>query len=241
MGEGTVGEVQQVLSGVPLFAALDEEALGRLAARSVARDYGTGHLLFAAGDDCRGVYVVVSGRVRVFRTSPDGREQVLHTEGPGDAVAELPLFDGGQYPASAITEVESRLVFVPRAEFEALYRDSPDVAQAVIRELGRRLRHLVQVTETLAFRDVAARLAMYLAQWAEQRGTATAGGVELTLDRTREEMSLELGTARESVSRAFKQLAGNGLIVRLSRTRIRIPSVERLRTLARPGERPRYS
>ncbi len=82
--------------------------------------------------------------------------------------------DGGPYPASAITEIESRLIFVPRADFEALCRENPDVAQAVIRELGKRLRHLVQVTETLAFRDVAARLAHFLAGYAEQHGRVTA-------------------------------------------------------------------
>ncbi len=233
-------ETRALLSQIPLFAEFGDEALARLAARSVTRTYGAGHVLFTAGEACRGLYVVEWGRVRIYRTSPSGREQVLHTEGPGHAVAELPLLDGGAYPASAIAEVESRLVFVPRAEFEALYRDNADVAQAVIRELGKRLRHLVQVTETLAFRDVAARLALHLAQYAEQHGTPTAHGTELVLDRTREELALELGTARESVSRAFKQLAQNGLVERMSRTRLRIPDVERLRTLARPGERPRY-
>jgi CRP-like cAMP-binding protein len=197
-------------------------------------------VLFTTGEPCRGLYLVETGRVRIFRTSPSGREQVLHSEGPGRPVAELPLFDGGAYPASAITEVESRLVFLPRGEFEALYRDSPDVADSVIRELGKRLRHLVQVTETLAFRDVAARLASFLAGYAEQHGTVTPEGTEIVLDRTREELSQELGTARESVSRALKQLAAKGMIEPLPGRRMRIPDVARLRTLGRPGERARY-
>ena len=142
--------------------------------------------------------------------------------------------------ASAMTEVESRLVFLPRPEFEALYRANPDVAEAVIRELGKRLRHLVHVTETLAFRDVAARLASFLAEYAVQHGEVTAAGTEILLDRTREELSQELGTARESVSRALKQLSEKGLIQTLARRRMLIPDVARLRTLGRPGERPRY-
>jgi CRP/FNR family transcriptional regulator, cyclic AMP receptor protein len=233
-------QMTALLRNLPLFAGFSETALDRLASRSVSRTFGADHLLFATGDPCRGLYVVETGRVRIYRTSPGGREQVLHTEGPGRAVAELPLFDGGAYPASAITEVESRLLFVPRSEFEALYREHPDVAAAVIRMLGKRLRHLVHVTETLAFRDVAARLASFLAELAEQHGTATADGIELVLDRTREELSIELGTARESVSRALKQLAGKGVIVQLSPRRLRIPDVARLRTLGRPGERTRY-
>lgn len=233
-------DTDSLLRQIPLFARFSDEARARLAARCLTRTYGTGHLLFTTGEPCRGLYIVESGRVRIFRTSPAGREQVLHTEGPGRPVAELPLLDGGPYPASAMTEVESRLVFVPRPEFEALYRANPDVAEAVIRELGKRLRHLVHVTETLAFRDVAARLASFLAQFAEQHGERTAEGVEIVLDRTREELSQELGTARESVSRALKQLAEKGVIEPLTHKRMRIPDVAKLRTLGRPGERTRY-
>lgn len=233
-------DTRSLLANLPLFGGFGDDALARLAARSVARTYPAGHVLFTTGEQCRGLYVVESGRVRIYRTSPAGREQVLHTEGPGKPVAELPLFDGGPYPASAVTDVESRLVFVPRAEFEALVRDTPDVAQAVIHELGRRLRHLVHLTETLAFRDVAARLALFLAEYAEAHGTATPEGIEIVLDRTREQLSFDLGTARESVSRALKQLAQKGVIVPLTRNRMRIPDVDRLRTLARPGERAHF-
>ena len=233
-------DIHTLLRQIPLFAGFGGDVLQRLGARSVLRTYSAGHLLFSTGEPCRGLYIVESGRVRIYRTSPTGREQVLHVEGPGRPVAELPLFDGGAYPASAVTEIESRLAFVPRPEFEALYRANPDVADAVIRELGKRLRHLVHVTETLAFRDVAARLASFLAQYAELHGQQTDDGVELVLDRTREELSQELGTARESVSRALKQLAEKGLIQTLARKRMRIPDVAKLRTLGRPGERPRY-
>jgi CRP/FNR family transcriptional regulator len=233
-------DTDSLLRQIPLFARFSDEARSRLVSRCLTRSYGAGHLLFMTGEPCRGLYIVDSGRVRIFRTSPEGREQVLHIEGPGRPVAELPLFDGGSYPASAMTEVESRLVFLPRPEFEALYRANPDVAEAVIRELGKRLRHLVHVTDTLAFRDVAARLASFLAEYAVQHGEVTAAGTEIVLDRTREELSQELGTARESVSRALKQLTEKGLIQPLARRRMRIPDVARLRTLGRPGERPRY-
>jgi CRP/FNR family transcriptional regulator len=233
-------DIRQVLTRLPLFATFADDAITRLVARSVRRTYAAGHVLFTTGDPCRGLYVIETGRVKIYRTSPTGREQTLQIEGPGRPVAELPLFDGGPYPASAIAEVESRLIFVPRVEFEALYRENPDVAGAVIRELGKRLRHLVHVTETLAFRDVAARLASYLAEYAEQHGKATPTGVEVTLSRTQEELSFELGTARESVSRAFKQLAQKGVIQPLPRKRLRIPDLDQLRTMGRPGERSRF-
>lgn len=228
-----------LLRQIQIFAELDPPLLERLASRCIAKDRPAGTVLFTAGEPCRGLYIVESGRVRIYRISPEGREQVLHLEGPGRAVAELPLFDGGTYPASAVTIEDSRLLFLPRPEFEALYRSSPDAADAIIRGLGKRLRHLVQLTQTLAFRDVAARLAFLLAGYAERRGEQTPDGVILVLDRTQEEIALEIGTARESVSRAFRQLARRGLIEQLGRDRILIPAPERLRAVAAPGERAR--
>jgi CRP/FNR family cyclic AMP-dependent transcriptional regulator len=220
---------------IPLFAELDEPAILRLSERCVARNVGAGHVLFTTGDECRGLYIIETGRVRIYRTNPEGREQVLHVEGPGRPVAELPLFDGGPYPASAITLEETRLVFLPRADFESLYRTNPDIAQAIIRALGRRLRHLVHVTETLAFRDVAARLALLLVGYAERSGRATPDGIVLTLDRTQEELAIEIGAARESVSRAMKQLRRKGLVLRIDRDHLLVPDLSRLRALLSAG------
>jgi CRP/FNR family transcriptional regulator len=220
-----------LLRHIPLFSELDERAILRLAERCVARDVGTGHVLFTTGDECRGLYIIETGRVRIYRTNAEGREQVLHIEGPGRPVAELPLLDGGSYPASAETLEESRLVFLPRADFESLYRTNPDIAQAIIRALGRRLRHLVHVTETLAFRDVAARLALLLVGYAERAGRKTPDGVEITLDRTQEELAIEIGAARESVSRAMNQLRRKGLVRRIDRDHLLVPDISRLRAL----------
>src|SRR5688572_25628300 len=192
-------ETVPFLRQIPLFAELDDATLRRLAERCVRRTVASGVVLFTAGEPYRGLYMVESGRVRIYRLSPDGREQVLHIEGPGRTVAELPLFDGGPYPASAVTLEESQLLFLPCADFEQAYRTNPDLAHAIIRSLGKRLRHFVHITETLAFRDVASRLAVLLAGYAEQSGRSTPNGVELALGRTQEEIALEIGAARESV------------------------------------------
>ena len=228
-------EILGALRGVSFLADVPDDTLERLAARCLVRHVGPGHVLFTAGEECRGLWVVRDGRVRIFRTGPEGREQVLQIEGPGRPVAELPLFDGGAYPASADTLEPSRLVFMPRGEFELFYRTNPDAAQAIIRALGKRLRHLVHMARTLAFRDVAARLALWLAGQAEQAAPTAGpdGSVELELDRTQEELALELGTARESVSRAFRQLREKGLVDALEGKRVRIPDVERLRAYSR--------
>ena len=220
-----------LLHQIPLFAELRDDALLQLAQRCLRRSFPAGSVLFSTGDECRGLYMIETGRVRIYRTDVAGREQVLHIEGPGRPIAELPLFDGGPYPASAVTIDDSTLIFLPRAAFEYLYRSHPDIAQAVIRALGRRLRHLVHLTETLAFRDVAARLAMLLVGYAERSGKPTRAGVEVEVDRTQEELAHEIGTARESVSRALKQLRRKGLIQPLERNRLLIPDVQQLRAL----------
>lgn len=232
----TRGPLLALLHDVPIFAELHDEALQQLARRCVTKTVPAGHVLFTTGEECRGLYMIESGRVRIYRTDPAGREQVLHVEGPGRTVAELPIFDGGPYPASAVTIEECELVFLPRAAFEFLYRNQPDIAHAIIRALGRRLRQLVHLTETLAFRDVAARLAMLLVGYAERAGIETASGVEIEIDRTQEELAHEIGTARESVSRAMKQLRRKGLIEPLERNRLLIPDVQRLRALLPGGE-----
>ncbi|MEP6991337.1 MAG: Crp/Fnr family transcriptional regulator [bacterium] len=220
-----------LLRKIPLFGELNDAALLQLAERCVPRSVAAGNVLFTTGEDCRGLYMIESGRVRIYRTNPEGREQVIHIEGPGRTVAELPLFDGGPYPASAETIEESRLVFLPREAFEHLYRSHPDIAQAIIRAIGRRLRHLVRLTETLAFRDVAARLALLLVGYAEATGTVTPAGIELELNRTQEELAIEIGAARESVSRAMKLLRRKGLVQPLDRNRLLVPDLSRLRAL----------
>lgn len=226
-----------LLRQIPVFTELSDVALARLAERCIERTVAEGVLLFSAGEPSRGLYIVASGRVKVYRLSSDGREQTLHLEGPGRTVAELPLFDGGVYPASAITLEPSRLVFLPRADFEAVYMGSPEIARVIIHALGKRLRHLVQVADTLAFRDVAARLALLLAGYADRGGRTTEAGTEISLERTQEELALEIGTARESVSRAMRQLRQKGYVIAVNRTTLVIPNVARLRTLAGPGSR----
>ena len=224
-----------ILRRVPMFGELSDAVLSSLAARCVPRAVGTGFVLFRTGERCSGLYVVLEGRVRVYRTAPDGREQTLAVEGPGNPVAELPLVDGGPYPASAVTTSPSRLLFLPRPEFEHAFRTDPDVATAVVRALGTRLRHFVQLIETLAFRDVAARLAMLLADYCDRQGQLSGDGVELELERTQEELATELGTARESVSRALKQLVGRGLIRKRNGTRFVLAHPDQLRAWARSG------
>ncbi len=223
-----------ILRSVPFFAEIPAAVLDQLASRCVPRTVGEHFTLFRRGERCTGLYLVLEGRVRIYRTASDGREQTLALEGAGRPIAELPLFDGGPYPASASTVLPSRLAFLPRSEFEHAFRTDPDVAAAVVRALGHRLRHLVQLVETISFRDVAARLAMLLADQVDQHATEEGDGImHLELEQTQEQLATAIGTARESVSRALKQLKTKGLIHTQEGNRLQLVASARLREWAR--------
>lgn len=220
-----------VLRKLPIFARLGEDALEAVASRTVLRTLPRGGILFRKGEPCRGLHVVVSGSVRVYRAGTDGREQVLHTQGPGQPLAEVPLFDGGDYPASARALEESRMLFLSSDDFEWLYRNHPEIADSVIRELGRRLRRMMRLVEKTSLKDVPARVSATLVEYAEAAGALKDGG-EFSLPRTQEEMAAELATTRESVARALGRLRREGIIEQRG-GRMRVLSPERLESAAR--------
>src|SRR5882724_3702970 len=111
---------KQILKATALFAVLDDIELDSLARRSGIRAFSAAEILFSEGEPCKGLYIVVTGRVRIFKTSVNGREQVLSIEGPGASVAELPVFDGGTYPASASATEKTEVLFISRADLRAI-------------------------------------------------------------------------------------------------------------------------
>jgi CRP/FNR family transcriptional regulator len=216
-----------------MFARLGDAALDAVATRTVVRSVKRDQLLFRKGEPCKGLYIVVRGAVRVYRANRDGREQTLHVQGPGESIAEVPLFDGGPYPASARAEEDSRVLFLPLDDFQWLYRHHPEVADSVITELGRRLRRMVRLVEKISLRDVPSRVAMTLLEYAEQQGSL-ADGVEFDLPRTQEEMAAELATTRESVARALGRLRSCGAIVQKG-SRVRVVDLRQLESVAFSG------
>lgn len=226
----TPGEAAAFLRGLPLFAGLGETALREIAERTVPRSVAAGTRLFREGEPCKGLYVVMVGRVVVYRASPDGREQVMHTQEAGQPIAEVPLFDGGPYPASARAAEDSRLLFLPRDAFEWLYRNNPEIADAVIRDLGRRLRRMVRLVEKISLRDVPARVAATILEYAEAAGALTTAA-EFELPRTQDALARELATSREGVARALATLRRHGIIQQRG-ARVRVLDAQKLRLAA---------
>jgi CRP/FNR family transcriptional regulator len=211
MAQPTVS-AKQILKSTALFAALDDAELNALAARSGIRSYVRGAVLFSEGEPCSGLYVVVSGRVRIFKTSMSGREHVLALEGPGASVAELPVFDGGDYPASGSAAEDTEALFVSRADLRTICLEHPEVSLKMLQVVGARLRRLVGIIEELSFTTVRHRLVSWLLRAARTEGKRAERGVTFSLSANHQELASQIGTVRELVSRNLARLQAQGLI-----------------------------
>lgn len=203
---------KQVLSKAAIFSGLDEREMEFVAGRVIPRRYSAGQIVFSEGDSCSGLYVVAAGQVRIYKTSSTGREQVLSIDGPGSSVAELPVFDGGNYPASVSAVNEATLLFVSKQDFQELCLAHPQVALKVLRVVGARLRRLVGIIEELSFTTVRHRLAAALLRLAHKEGERVGNSVVFTLPDNNQEIASQIGTVRELVSRNLSRLQSDGLI-----------------------------
>jgi CRP/FNR family transcriptional regulator, cyclic AMP receptor protein len=215
-----------MLRRVQIFSGLTETELEFLAERAVPRNYRKGELLFTEGDPCTGLFVVESGRVRIFKSSPNGREQVLAVEGPGGSVAELPLFDGGNYPASTAAVEDARIYFISKQDFHSLCLVHSQVPLKVLKVVGTRLRKLVGIIEELSFTTVRSRLISVLVLRAKT-GKKVPGGIEIKLPASNQELASEIGTVRELISRNLSRLQAEDFIHMDGKT-ITIPDLKRL-------------
>lgn len=201
-----------ILRKTPLFAELAENELTSINQRVVSKRFNAGEMIFSEGDPCPGLWVIESGQVRIFKSAASGREQVLALEGPGSSVAELPVFDGGNYPASAAAVMDSTLLFVSKEDFRLLCLKQPEVALKVLRVVGRRLRGLVGIIEELSFSTVRHRLVSLLLRLARQAERTPRGIIEVTLPASQQELASQIGTVRELVSRGLSRLQAGGMI-----------------------------
>lgn len=214
-----------VLGRVPYFAGLDRAALAQLAAEARERRCAAGELVLAAGEPCQGLSFVVSGRVKVFKLSEDGREQVLRILGPGRSFNDVPVFDGGPNPAGVSALEESVIALLPASRIHALLREHPEVAAAVIRLLAVRLRAMTEMVEDLALRGVAARVARLLLECSRGAPPLAEGAGDHCAHLTQQQLAAMTGTVREVVQRALKALEREGAI-ELARGRIRVLAPE---------------
>ena len=205
----------ELLRKVPYFADLSPDELAVVATRLVARRLAPGQVAFIEGEPNAGLHLVVSGLAKIYRLSPSGREQVLSLLWPGDSCNEVPVVDGRPNPASGVA-VEKTVFWVwPGEEMDRLRRELPSLNEAIIAGLAARCRELVDKVYTLSFLSVTARLAGFLLRQVEP-------GASLDRRRwTQEEIAAHIGTVREMVARALRNLQDDGL-VRVTRHRVEI-------------------
>lgn len=205
-------KVAATLRATPLFAPLNEIELRSIADRAMVGNYAAGETLFSEGEPCTGLYVVMTGRIKIFKSSRSGREQVLTVEGAAASLAELPVFDGGDYPASAVAAEQSEIIFLSRTDFRALCLDNPEVSLKLLQVVSGRLRRLVEIIEELSFTSLRQRLISWLLRRAKQQGRPGVRGVTFNLGATHQEIATHIGTVRELVSRNMARLQAEGLI-----------------------------
>lgn len=219
----------ETLSRAPLVGQLPLAARRVLATKAVVRRYAAGEPLWIAGDQVNSLVIVLAGRVRVVREGR-GRQHVLHTEGPGGTLGEVPLYTGGLAPATAIAAVPTRCLMLTRETIESAIVAAPDVAWVLLARLAERVRTLVERVDRLALDSATTRLARLVL------GEVERGDSEIiTLNMTQTALAAELGTVREVVVRALRALREAGLVDAAGRGKLRVINRARLRLLVAAG------
>lgn len=220
-----------VLSGVPLFRELAPRHIERLETIVSEKAFPKGHSIFSEGSQATGFYIVLSGRVKIFKLSFEGKEQILHLVGPGEPFGEVPVFAGGRFPAHAEVIQPARVLFVPRDAFIDLVAKEPQLALNMLAVLSVMLRKMTTMVEHLSLREVPSRLAAYISVLVESR----SGADEVELDVSKAQLASILGTIPETLSRILTRMETAG-IIEVQGKRIRVLDAEAIADLAQGGK-----
>lgn len=220
-----------ILRQTELFRGLDDSVLDVLAKHSVIKRLRRNEILFLAGEPAKGLYVIASGSVRAFRTSADGREQVIHVERAVTTIAEVPVFDDGNYPSTVAAEEPATLYFLSKPQILKTAYEYPQLALAAAKVMASRLRRCAELVETLSLREVGQRLASLFLEEARNHGTETPEGTKVKLHLTHNQLAARIGTVREVVTRMLIRLQELRLIVHEGKD-ILIPDMKMLAAYA---------
>jgi CRP/FNR family transcriptional regulator len=222
----------EALRHTELFSSLKSELLEKMANVAIARHVARGQVLVSEHDEATGIYIIGQGEFRSVRQNMDGREQVLSTERAGSIIGVVPVFNGGKFYSTLIADKGSEVIFLNTQDVHDLCRDHAEILWNLSRVLAHRVRHLAELVESLALRNVEQRLGQYLLTVAQERGVRVGEGCVFELTLTRAEMASRLGSVREVVSRACGQLVKKGLIQIQGRRLVTICDMKAMRTFA---------
>ncbi|RLB43551.1 MAG: Crp/Fnr family transcriptional regulator [Deltaproteobacteria bacterium] len=224
-----MGIIEEIAS-IPLFQNLSHKHLGELSMIVVDQIFKKGQEVFSEGEDGTGFYVIITGRVKIYKVSWEGREQILHIFGPGEPFGEVPVFTGQKFPASAAAIEESRIFFFPKDAFIGLIRREPELALGMLAVLSMRLRRFTQLIEELSLKEVPGRLAAYLLYLSKKNESS----MDLELDISKTQLASLLGTIPETLSRILAKMKRRGLID-VDGSRIKILDADTLEDIAEAG------
>ena len=224
--------MDETLARAGIFQGVDPAAAEALLITLEAVDFPRGHVIFAEGEPGDRLYIIHSGKVKIGRKSPDGRENLLNIMGPSDMFGELSIFDPGPRTSTATTVTEVRVLTMGRPELREWISKRPEIAEQLLRVLARRLRRTNNMLADLIFTDVPGRVAKALLQFARQFGSQEAGLLRVTHDLTQEEIAQYVGASRETVNKALADFAHRGWL-RLEGKSVLILDPERLARRAR--------
>ncbi|UCD71479.1 MAG: Crp/Fnr family transcriptional regulator [Syntrophobacterales bacterium] len=202
----------KILERFPLFSGLEDREIAEIEAISISKKYHRGALIFSEDEEARGFYVVIAGRVKVYKLSSEGKEQILHIISSGQTFAEAALFAGSSYPAFAESLTETRVLYFPKERFLNLIRKNPQISLNMIASLSHWLRKFVSLVEELSLKDVSTRLSKYLIDLSAQSGRTSERGIECELDISKSQLASQLGTISETLSRTLRKLRDRGII-----------------------------
>ncbi|MEW6375128.1 MAG: Crp/Fnr family transcriptional regulator [Thermodesulfobacteriota bacterium] len=222
----------------PLFAGLKEEDLRKIRAIATPRQVEKKGVLFSDGEEAKGFYVILSGKVKLYKISPEGKEQILHMVTAPDAFAEAALFLEGTYPAFAEALSDSQLLFFPKRDFLQLIEKNPQLSINMIVTLSHYLKRFALLIEELSLKEVSSRIAKYLidlSMKSSKVGTTRfrEGKIskEIELDCSKTQLASKLGTISETLSRTLKKMKAKG-IIDVKKNKILIINHELLEELA---------
>ena len=214
-----------------LFAGLKEEDLKRIRAIASLKKVEKKEILFSDGEEARGFYVILSGKIKLYKVSPEGKEQILHIVSAPDAFAEAALFLEGSYPAFAEALTDCQLLFFPKRDFIQLIEKNPQLSINMIVTLSHYLKRFTSLIEELSLKEVSSRVAKYLMDLSLKLSKEGKSPKEVELDLSKTQLALKLGTISETLSRTLAKMKAKG-IIEVKKNRIFILNREALEELA---------
>ena len=221
-----------VVLSAPLFATMEEAETRALLASMTKIELTRGDVLFTEGQPGDRLYVIHEGKIKLGRSSGDGRENLIAVLGPGEMFGELSLFDPGPRSLGASAVSDSVVYELGHQALVAALEENPGVAKHLLTALARRLRRTNEALADLVFSDVPGRVAKALLDLSTRFGERVDEGIRVAHDLTQEELAQLVGASRETVNKALADFAGRGWVRREGRAVVLL-DIDRLERRAR--------